>query len=66
MDTTATFPAIGWPVGLTRKLQKPLRSIMQAVVKTPRIEINIKGEIPDRLMSVLGGRVRRTDSTFGR
>ena len=26
---------------------------MQAVVKTPRIEINIKGEIPDRLMSVL-------------
>ncbi len=23
------------------------RSIMQAVVKTPRIEINIKGEIPD-------------------
>ena len=26
---------------------------MQAVVKTPRIEINIKGEIPDKLMSVL-------------
>ena len=26
---------------------------MQAVVKTPRIEINIKGEIPDRLMSAL-------------
>ncbi len=26
---------------------------MQAVVKTPRIEINIKGEIPDRLMSML-------------
>ena len=26
---------------------------MQAVVKTPRIEINIKGEIPDRLISVL-------------
>ena len=26
---------------------------MQAVVRTPRIEINIKGEIPERLMSVL-------------
>ncbi len=26
---------------------------MQAVVKTPRIEINIKGEIPDRLLSIL-------------
>ena len=26
---------------------------MQAVVKTPRIEIVIKGEIPDKLMSVL-------------
>ena len=26
---------------------------MQAVVKTPHIEINIKGEIPDKLMSVL-------------
>ena len=26
---------------------------MQAVVKTPRIEINIKGEIPEKLMSVL-------------
>ena len=26
---------------------------MQAVVKTPRIEINIKGEIPERLISVL-------------
>ena len=26
---------------------------MQAVVKTPRIEINIKGEIPGKLMTVL-------------
>lgn len=26
---------------------------MQAAVKTPRIEINIKGEIPPRLLSVL-------------
>ena len=26
---------------------------MQAVVKTPHIEINIKGEIPERLLSVL-------------
>ena len=26
---------------------------MQAVVKTPRIEINIKGDIPEKLMSVL-------------
>ena len=26
---------------------------MQAVVKTPRIEINIKGEIPEKLLSVL-------------
>jgi len=26
---------------------------MQAVVKTPRIEINIKGEIPSKLLSVL-------------
>ena len=26
---------------------------MQAVVKTPQIEINIKGVIPDKLMSVL-------------
>lgn len=26
---------------------------MQAVVKTPRIEINIKGEIPPKLLSVL-------------
>ncbi len=26
---------------------------MQAVVKTPRIEILIRGEIPDKLMSVL-------------
>ncbi len=35
---------------------------MQAVVKTPRIEIFIKGEIPARLLSVLneeyGGQVR--------
>ena len=38
---------------------------MQAVVKTPRIEINIKGEIPDRLLSVLqeefGNDVRISD-----
>ena len=26
---------------------------MQAVVKTPRIEINIKGDIPEKLISVL-------------
>ena len=26
---------------------------MQAVVKTPRIEINIKGEIPEKLLTVL-------------
>ena len=26
---------------------------MQAVVKTPRIEINIKGDIPEKLLSLL-------------
>ena len=38
---------------------------MQAVVKTPRIEIRIKGEIPPKLLSILteeyGKRVRLSD-----
>ena len=42
---------------------------MQAVVKTPRIEIIIKGEIPDKLMSVLneeyGEQVRSSDDVGG-
>ena len=38
---------------------------MQAVVKTPRIEIRIKGEIPRKLLSVLeqeyGGQIQLSD-----
>ena len=42
---------------------------MQAVVKTPRIEILIKGEIPERLISVLneeyGEQVRLSEDNGG-
>ena len=43
----------GWLVGLVRKTLLLLRCIMQAVVRTPLIEIDIKGDIPAKLLSVL-------------
>ena len=68
VHTTGSKPCRG-AVGFTGKILKPLRSTMQAVVKTPRIEIIIKGEIPDKLMSVLneeyGEQVRSSDDVGG-
>ena len=38
---------------IQEKYENDRGSVKQAVVKTPQIEINIKGVIPDKLMSVL-------------